>query len=164
MLNASVWVLIAFCILIFSLGRPAWRALMTYLDQHALKVRKDLQEAKSLHKQAQDLLNETKHLQIEAAHRAEEIMRYAKAQAEALQKASQEDLQTYIQTEERLLLEKLTRIEAQAITDIENKALDATISAARHTLSQTLQSSDQDQLFAEAFAHIKDTSLTSKCS
>lgn len=161
MFNASVWVLIAFCILILLIGRPAWRTLINYLDQHALNIRKDIQEAKRLHKEAQDLLNAAKQLQIEASHRAEEIMTYAKIQAEILQKTSQDKLQTYIQTEERLLLERLTQIEAQTIAEIENKTLDAAISAAHQTLSQTLQSSDQDRLFAEAFAHIKNTSFKS---
>jgi F-type H+-transporting ATPase subunit b len=159
MLNASLWVLIAFCILILVVGRPVWRTLATYLDQHSFKIRGDLQEAKQLYKEALGLVNEAKRLQAEAAQHAQEIVSHAKIQAEVLQKTSQTDLEVYIKLEERLLLERLAQIEAQALTEIKNKALDAAISASRQALSEVIAPKDQDQLFEEALDHIKNTSL-----
>ncbi|MBN9342773.1 MAG: hypothetical protein BGO76_07800 [Caedibacter sp. 38-128] len=164
MFNASLWVLIAFCILILLLGRPAWRALMNYLDQHSFKIRTDLQEAKRLHKEAQDLVNAAKHLQMETTHRAQEIVSHAKIQAETLQKTSQDELEAYLRIEEQLLLERLAQMEAQTLIEIENKALEAAISAAHQSIAKTIKPTDQDRLFTEALDHIKNASLKSKLS
>lgn len=162
MFNASLWVLIAFCILILVVGRPAWRALMNYLDQHSFKVREDLQEAKRLHKEAQSLVNAAKHLQMEATHQAQEIISHAKAQAETLQKTAQIELEAYRKIEDHLLLERLAHMKAETLAEIENQALDAAISAAYQSLTKALKQTDQNQLFTEALAHIKNTSLKSK--
>ncbi|AIL12365.1 hypothetical protein IM40_00675 [Candidatus Paracaedimonas acanthamoebae] len=159
MLNASLWVLIAFCILILLIGRPAWRTLMNYLDQHSFKIRNELQEAKRLHKEAQDLVNVAKQLQMEVTQRAQEIVSHAKIQAETLQKTSQEELEAYIQIEEQLLLERLAQMKAQTLAEIENEALDAAITAAHQSLSKKIKLTNQNQLFTEALDHIKNTSL-----
>ncbi|MBN9412391.1 MAG: hypothetical protein J0H12_00495 [Candidatus Paracaedimonas acanthamoebae] len=164
MLNASLWVLIAFCILILFIGRPAWRALVNYLDQHSFKVRNDLEEAKRLHKEAQDFINDAKRLQMEATHRAQEIISHAKIQAETLQKTSQEELETYIRIEEQLLSERLSHMKAQVLAEIENKALKAALDAAHQNLAKTIQSSEQEHLFTETLDHVKNSPLKSKSS
>lgn len=164
MLNASLWVLIAFCILILFIGRPAWRALVSYLDQHSFKVRHDLEEAKRLHKEAQDFVNDAKRLQMEAIHRAQEIISHAKIQAETLQKTSQDELETYIRIEEQLLSERLSHMKAQALAEIENEALKAALDATHQSLAKTIQSSDQEQLFTETLDYVRNSPLKSKSS
>ncbi|OJX11399.1 MAG: hypothetical protein BGO77_06890 [Caedibacter sp. 37-49] len=156
MINASLWVLIAFCILIILVGKPAWRALINFLDQHALRIRDNLIEAKRLHTEAEALVAEAKRLQLETTQRSKEIIAHAKTQAEELKKTSHIELGNYIRIEEKLLLERYAQIETQALTEIENKVLEAAIHAAYQELSNSVKSLDQKYFFNETLNKIKD--------
>lgn len=159
MFNASLWVLIAFCILIILVGKPTWRALINFLDQHALKIRDNLIEAKRLHTEAEALVAEAKRLQLETTQRSKEIIAHAKTQAEELKKTSHIELENYIRIEEKLLLERFAQVEAQALAEIENKVLEAAIHAAYQELSNSVKSSDQKHSFNETLDKIKDFNI-----
>lgn len=159
MLSASLWVLIAFCILSFGLGKPAWQGLRRYLDEHALKIKTNLLEARRLHQEAETLLTEAKRLKVKMFHQTQEIISHAELQAEELKKLSLYELENYLRVEEKLLLERLTQIEAQALKEVENKALETALNVARQRLSEELTREDQTHLFDEMVDLIKSFSL-----
>ena len=79
--NPELYVVIVFFIFLAFVGPKVWKMIVTGLDQRAMRIKGQLDEAQKLRDEAQALLNEYQRRQKEAAQEAEGILAAAKESA-----------------------------------------------------------------------------------
>ena len=80
--NPHTWVNIGGLIFLAFAGPKIWKVLSQMLDQRAIKIKADLDEAQKLKDEAQALLGEYQRKQKDALREAAEIIETAKAVAD----------------------------------------------------------------------------------
>lgn len=132
---AEFWVAVAFFVfvgLLMYLKVPA--AMTKALDDRAEAIRTELNEARRLREQAQDLLADYQKKQREADEEAKAIIDQARAEAETMKSESARALSESIARRSKLAEEKIARAEAQALADVRAAAVEAATSAAETIL------------------------------
>ncbi|HRD78149.1 MAG TPA: F0F1 ATP synthase subunit B [Hyphomicrobiaceae bacterium] len=133
--NPEFWVAVAFC---GFLALLAWfkvpAALGRALDQRAVAIRKELDEARKLREQAQELLDEYTRKQRLADDEAQAIVANAEREAAAMKVAAEKSLKESLERRARLAEEKIGRAEQQAVAEVRAAAIDAAVVAAERIL------------------------------
>jgi F-type H+-transporting ATPase subunit b len=136
--NPHTWVNAGGLIFLAVAGPKIWRALTQMLDQRAIKIKADLDEAQKLKDEAQALLGEYQRKQKDALKEAAEIIETAKATALRQAKDAAANLEAAFARREKLSLEKITQAEASAIAEVRREAVDVAASAARKLIASSL--------------------------
>jgi F-type H+-transporting ATPase subunit b len=124
------------------LGILLWKkvpALITAaLDARAAAIAKELEEAKRLRSEAEELLLEYKKKRLAAESEAAAILAEAKAEAERYATESRAAIAAQIERRGRQAEEKITQAEAQAVAEMRALAADRAIAAAERLLAARL--------------------------
>jgi len=129
--SAEFWVAIAFLIfvgLMLYLKVPALLSKM--LDDRAETIRKELDEARRLREEAQDLLADYQRKQREADAEAQKIIEAAHREAETLKAEGERAMKEQLGRRTRMAEEKIARAEAQALAEVKAAAVEAAAAAA----------------------------------
>src|SRR5690606_16013893 len=134
------WVAISFFALIGVFIKMGVPALITKaLDDRADAVRKELDQARRLREEAQDLLADYQRKQRAADEEAKAIIDLARREAEAMKAESARSLKEQIERRTRLAEEKIARAEAQAVSEVRAAAVDVAMSAAENLIADKLK-------------------------
>ncbi|MBI2255080.1 MAG: F0F1 ATP synthase subunit B [Proteobacteria bacterium] len=136
--NPHTWVNIGGLIFLAFAGPKIWKALAQMLDQRAIKIKADLDEAQKLKDEAQALLGEYQRKQKDALREAAEIVETAKATALRQAKDAAAGLEAAFIRREKLALEKIAQAEAAAIAEVRREAVDVASAAARKLIASSL--------------------------
>src|SRR3546814_9937129 len=90
--TAEFWVLVALVIFVALVARKIAATVGAMLDQRAVTIRNQIEEARQLREEAQTRLTEIRKRQRDAASEAEEMVAHARREAERHQKAAAEAL------------------------------------------------------------------------
>lgn len=140
---------LAFVALLLKMGVPA--LVTKALDDRAAAVRSELDQARRLREEAQDLLADYQRKQRAATDEAKAIIEQAKRDAEALKAETARNLKEQLERRARLAEEKIARAEAQAVSDVRAAAVDAAVHAAERLMS--------DKLAADRGATLVDSAI-----
>ena len=132
------WVNIGGLIFLAFAGPKLWKAITQMLDQRAIKIKADLDEAQKLKDEAQALLGEYQRKQKDALREAAEIVETAKAVAQRQAREAATNLEAALARREKLALEKITLAEAAAIAEVRREAVDVATAAARKLITASL--------------------------
>jgi F-type H+-transporting ATPase subunit b len=147
------WVLIAFIIVALLLYRPVSKALVKTLDGRRDEIKRRLDEAEQLHKDAQrELANHQQRLR-EAKRDAEEMLATARAEAERIAANGKRDLEELLKRREQQALARVAQAEADAIGEVRGVAVDLAVAAARRIIAESMT---PDRAAALADRTIKD--------
>jgi F-type H+-transporting ATPase subunit b len=136
--NAHFWVNVGLVLFILLAGRKLWKAMVSGLDQRAIRIKGQLDEAQKLRDEAQALLNEYQRRQKEAAQEAEGILAAAKESAAHHTKDAMAALEASMARREKLALEKIAQAEAHAAAEVRREAVEVATAATRKLLEQSL--------------------------
>jgi F-type H+-transporting ATPase subunit b len=136
--NAHFWVNVGLVLFILLAGRKLWKAMVSGLDQRAIQIKGQLDEAQKLRDEAQALLNEYQRRQKEAAQEAEGILAAAKESAAHHTKDAMAALEASMARREKLALEKIAQAEAHAAAEVRREADEVATAATRKLLEQSL--------------------------
>jgi len=135
--TAEFWVAVSFvgflAILIYY-KIPA--LLAKALDERAAAIRKELDEARRLRDEAQNLLNDYQKKYRNAGIEAESIIEQARGEAEAYAKETRASLAESLERRTRQAEEKIARAEAQAVDEVRAAAVDTALAAAERILRE----------------------------
>jgi F-type H+-transporting ATPase subunit b len=135
-MTAEFWVAVAFFLFVGLLVYMKVPGMIAEaLDQRADNIRKELDEARRLREEAQDLLTDYQQKQRRADDEAKAIIENAEREAEALKEQSEKALKESIERRSRLAEEKIARAEAQAIAEVRGAVVDAATAAAEKVLA-----------------------------
>lgn len=156
--NPHTWVNIGGLIFLAFAGPKIWKALTQMLDQRAIKIKADLDEAQKLKDEAQALLAEYQRKQKDALREAAEIVETAKTVALRQAKEAAANLDLAFTRREKLALEKITQAEAAAIAEVRREAVDVATAAAKKLIVGSLNDARASALVDAAIKDV-DTRL-----
>ncbi len=128
---AEFWVAVAFFIFVGLMIYLKVPGMVTKaLDERAEVIRKDLDAARKLREEAQDLLADYQAKQRQAEAEAQQIIEEARREAETLKADGDKAMQESLARRTRIAEEKIARAEAQAIAEVRAIAVEVATSAA----------------------------------
>jgi F-type H+-transporting ATPase subunit b len=133
--DPEFWVAVAAAIFVAGVWRPARRALVGSLDGRATRIRGELEEARKLRDEAEQLLAGYQRKEREAAAEAQAIIGQAREQAERIAAQSARDLEQALARRQLLAEERIAQAEAKAVGEIRAVAVDVAIAAARAVIA-----------------------------
>jgi F-type H+-transporting ATPase subunit b len=136
--DAEFWVLLAVVVFAIGVWKPARRAVIGTLDARAVRIRGELEEARKLRDEAEQLLAEYQRKQREAAGEAQAIVAQAREEAVRIAAQSARDLQQSLERRQRLAEERIAQTEAKALDEIRALAVDVAIAAAQQVIAAEL--------------------------
>lgn len=155
-MDATFWALIAlvlfFAILIW---KKVPGLLGSKLDERATAIASELDEAKRLREQAQELLAEYEKKRIEAEAEASKIVAQAKREAEIYGTESRRKMSEQIERRTRLAEQKIAQAEAAAVKDVRAAASDLAIEAAARILGTDAKGAKGASLIDESIAAVR---------
>lgn len=155
-MGPEFWVAISFLMfvaLLLYLGLPGKVAKI--LDDRADTIRREIDEARRLRDEAQAMLAEYQRRRQEAASEAEEIIAMARKEAHFFAEETRKSLSEQLARRAKSAEEKIARAEAQAITEIRTRAVDAAVGAAQNLIAERLSSDKAKQLIVSSIAEIQ---------
>ena len=146
------WVLISMAIFVVAVWKPARNAIISALDQRAARIRSELEEARRLREDAEQLLAEYQQQQRQATAEAEAMVTHAREEAERIAVQAAQDLEQSLARRQRLAEERIAQAEARAVDEIRSAAVDTAIAAARDVIAQEIDEQRGGALLDDAIA------------
>ena len=154
--DATFWATVA--VLTF-LGILVWRkipaALNKALDERAEKIANELDEARKLREQAQQMLADAESRKANAEADAAQITADAEAEARAIAEQARKDLDERIKRREKAAEERIARAEADATQQVRTAAAEAASAAAADILKSKLTGAAATKQFEAALTQVK---------
>jgi F-type H+-transporting ATPase subunit b len=153
--NTNIVVAIGFAIfvgILLWLGVP--RMLTRKLDERAVRIKAELDEARELREEAQTLLASYERRQKEVKAQAEDIVRAARVEAEKAAEAAKEDIRRSVARRMQTATEQIAAAEQAAVRQIKDRAAAVAVAAAGDVLRQKMQAEDADRLIESAISEV----------
>ncbi|MFV0297281.1 MAG: F0F1 ATP synthase subunit B [Hyphomicrobiaceae bacterium] len=155
-MGAEFWVAIAFlCFIGILIYLKVPKMVTVILDERADAIRKDLDEARRLREEAQDLLADYKQKQRRADEEARAIIEEAEREAVELKAQGEKSLKEAIERRSRIAEEKIARAEAQALAEVRSAVVDAATNAAEQVLRQRVSGGTADNLIDNSIKDLR---------
>jgi F-type H+-transporting ATPase subunit b len=155
-MDATFWATVAlviFLVLIAYLKVPGM--LGRSLDQRAEKIKAELEEARRLREEAQQLLAEYQRKRKEAEKEAAEIVEHARREAEQFVAEAKEKSEEYVARRTALAEQKIAQAERDAVNEVRARAVDLAVESARSVLSAKVDAKADAALFAESLEQLR---------
>jgi F-type H+-transporting ATPase subunit b len=120
--------------------------LAEILDNRSLEIKSELDAARKLREEAEEILAIYKQKQAEFSKEAENILAKAREDAKENSAHAQAELQAALNARKKNALEKIAQEESAAIADVRNRIVDITLDAVHNILAEQLASTPQDEL------------------
>ena len=126
------------------------------LDSRADRIRKELDHATQLRKDAEALLAEYKQKRLDAEKEAASIISAAKADAEEYAAETRRKLTESLERRSKQAEQKIAQAEAAAIKDVRNVATDLAIAASHHLAAEAAKGAKGADLIASSIDAVKN--------
>lgn len=124
------------------------------LDRRADGIRRDLDEARRLREDAQEIYSSFQRRQREVAGQAEEIVANARREAEAQAAKARADLATSIERRMKAAEEGIASAEADAVRAVRDRAVQAAVAAASELLQAQVAAGQRSAGIDDAIAEV----------
>ncbi len=154
--TAEFWVLVGFLAFVAILLYAKAPAIVAKsLDERSNAIRQELDEARRLREEAQQLLADYQRKSREAADEAKDIVGQAKQDAEKLAAETRKSLADLLERQSRLAEDKIKRAENQALSEVRSSAVDAALAAAEQLIKTKVQGAGGEALIADSIRDLK---------
>ena len=150
--DSKNWVVIAFFLFFILFGRKIWGALAGLPDGRAVAVRKELDEAAALRREAEALLADARKQRDTALAEAQALIAGAKAEAERLAAAADADAEAAAHRREQMALDRIAAAEKAALDEVRITAAEVATTAARQVIAEGLSAEADQRLIETAIA------------
>lgn len=153
---ATLWVFIA---LLLFLGILVWAGVPgkigAALDARANRIRKELDEARTLREEAQHLLAEYQRKRRQAEEEAAEIVEAAKREADMIVKDAKAKTEDFVARRTAAAEQKIALAERDAVNEVRASAVDVAVEAARKLLADRMDPKAGADLFKTSIDEVK---------
>lgn len=154
--DTSFWVLVAFLIVIGIFWKVGLhKTIASGLDKRAQKIADELDHARKLREEAQEILAQYQRRQREAENEAKGIIEQARKDAQRLAAETREKINDQLERRAKAAEEKIVRAEAQAIAEVRSQTADLAIAAARKIISERMDQGAQSALVEKAIGDLR---------
>lgn len=133
--DPEFWVAVSCLVFIVAVWKPLRRALLGGLDSRAERIRNELDEARRLRTEAEQLLADYQKKEREAAEEARAIIAQAQAEAERIAAQAARDLEQSLARRHRLAEERIQQAESKAVAEVRSAAVDVAVAAAHRVIA-----------------------------
>lgn len=152
--DPNLWLAFSFIIFAAVVYKMGKKAIVNALDNRIANIKNEIETAKNLRDEAQKLLREYQEKQQAAQLESERIIEEAKKNAYTIKKAAEKELKETIKRKEKQLQERLTRIQQEAMNEIQAYAADLAIKTTREIISENMDAKSNQKLVDDAIAGI----------
>lgn len=153
--NTEIVVAIGFVIFVAVLIYYKVPALIgSKLDERAVRIKAELDEARALRDEAQALLASYERRQREVSAQAEDIVTAAKAEAERAAAAAKEDIRKSVARRMQTATEQIAAAEQAAVRQIKDRAVAVAVAAAADVLRGGVKADDANRLIDAAIDEV----------
>ncbi len=142
--DPHTWVLFSALIFAAIVWKKGKKPFLEILDARTAKIKKELEEAEELRKQAKLMLDDYKLKNEQARLEAEKIINDAKNYAQLIKEGADIDARHLQEKREKLIETRIKKAEAEAISKINQKAADLAASAAKMLIEQNIANHDSE--------------------
>jgi F-type H+-transporting ATPase subunit b len=155
-MDATFWALVALVIffgIVIYMKVPAM--LGKSLDERANKIKAELDEARRLREESQQLLAEYQRKRKEAEREAGDIVAAAKREASMLVEDAKKKTEEYVARRTALAETKIAQAERDAVNEVRSRAVDIAVEAARKVLADKVDTAAGNELFKSSLEQLK---------
>ncbi|MFU0507680.1 F0F1 ATP synthase subunit B [Pseudaminobacter sp. NGMCC 1.201702] len=155
-MDATFWALVAliiFLAIVLYMKVPA--LIGKALDRRSNRIREELEEARKLREEAQQLLAEFQRKRKEAEKDAVDIVNAAKHEADLLLADAKQKTEDYVARRTALAEQKIGQAERDAVNEVRSSAVDIAVEAARTLLAGKVDSKVDGNLFKASLQEVK---------
>jgi len=124
------------------------------LDDRAVRIKSDLDEARRLREEAQATFAEFERKQNEVQSQADDIVEHAKAEAEAAAERAKAELQEAIARRLRAAEEQIGMAEQNAVREVRNTAAATAVAAAGEVIKARISDGKAESLIDDAIGEV----------
>ena len=124
------------------------------LDERAVRIKAELDEARALRDEAQSLLASYERRQREVKTQAEDIVAAAKLEAEKAAAAAKEDIRRSVARRMQTATEQIAAAEQAAVRQIKDRAVAVAVAAAADVLKGGMKADDANRLIDSAIDEV----------
>ncbi len=156
LMSETFWALIALIIFIGVVIYVKAPAMVTKsLDDRAERIRNELEEARKLREEAQQILAEYQRKRKEAEQEAADILVAAKREAEILVKDAKRKTEEYVERRTALAEQKIEQAERDAAEEVRTRAVEIAVAAASSILAGKVEGKVASDLFKASVSEVK---------
>ncbi|WP_412058274.1 F0F1 ATP synthase subunit B [Bartonella sp. DGB2] len=126
------------------------------LDERAKKISDELDEARRLREEAQEVLAHYQRKRVEAEKEAQDIIAQAQHEAEALTREAHIKTAEYVTRRQKLAEQKIAQAEKDVLIAVRNAAVDKAIIAAGKVLEASLDKKRGSLIIKDSLAKVKE--------
>lgn len=126
------------------------------LDDRADKIRNELDEARRLREEAQQLLAEYQRKRKDAEKEASELIAAAEHEASGLVAEARQKTEDYVKRRTAMAEQKIALAEAEAVNEVRQSAIDIAVSAAETLIAEKADDKKTGELFKSSVAELKE--------
>jgi F-type H+-transporting ATPase subunit b len=155
-MDATFWATVAFIIflaIVFYMKVPG--AISKSLDARADRIRTELEDARKLREEAQQLLAEYQRKRKEAEKDAADIVDAAKREADLLVADARKKTEEYVTRLTALAEQKIGQAERDAVNEVRSAAVDIAVEAARKLLADKAGTAGSAEFFKASLQEVK---------
>jgi F-type H+-transporting ATPase subunit b len=148
------WVVLAFFLFFLLFGRKLWAALTGMLDQRAVSVRAELDEAARLKSEAEAMLKQAEATRLKAQSDAKAMIEGAAAEAARVAEATRVEAETAARRREQMALDRIDAARKQAVDEVRTAAAEVATVAARQVIAEGLSTEAGAALIDQAITRL----------
>ena len=137
--STTLWVAVAFVLLFaFIIYKKLYVGILTGLDERAVRIKREIEEARRLRDEAEALLAKYQKKAREAAREAESIIERAREEATLASEQARADMIALIARREQVAHDRIAQAEANAVAEVRKAAVAVATEAARTVIADHL--------------------------
>jgi len=148
------WVALAFIVFFALFGRKLWGAIAALLDDRAVKIRAELDEAARLRREAEAMLHDAQARRDTAVAEAKQLLDGAKAEAARLAQAAAADAEASARRREQMAVDRIAAAEKAAVDEVRTTAVEVATVAARQVIADGLSAQADGRLIDRAISQL----------
>lgn len=153
--NTDIVVTIGFLIFVAILGYLKVPGLLaSKLDERAVRIKADLDEARALREEAQALFASYERKQKEVKEQADEIVANAKLDAERAAETAKEEIRRSVARRLATATDQIDAAEKAAIRQIKDRAVNVAVAAASDVLRERIKAQDANALIDASISEV----------
>lgn len=155
-MDASFWALISLFLffgIIYYMKVPGM--VSQSLDKRADRIRNELDEARRLREEAQQLLAEYQRKRKDAEQEAAELISAAEHEAAGLVADARQKTEDYVQRRTAMAEQKIALAEAEAVNEVRRQAIDIAVAAAERLIVDKVDDKKSAALFSSSVTELK---------
>jgi F-type H+-transporting ATPase subunit b len=156
-MDATFWALVALVIFVaIVIYYKVPGMIAGSLDKRAETIRNELDEARRMREEAQQLLAEYQRKRKDAEQEASEIVASAEREAQTIVNEAKEKTEEYVARRTAMAEEKIAKAETDAVNEVRSSAVNLAIAAAERIIAEKTDATTQKALFDSSLSEMKN--------